>query len=76
MFRDGWLAEDENELREMARKLAEICLSPEFRGLRRELEKFYRQSGLANPARVAFQDALFSLLMEREERLTASVQPH
>lgn len=76
MLRDGWLAEDEQELRDMAKKLAEICLSPEFRGLRRELEKFYRQSGLANPARTAFQDALFSLLLEKEDRLTASVQAH
>ncbi len=56
----------EEEIRKFINEVAEICLSDEFINLKHELESLYFKNGIENALLTAFQDALFSILAQRE----------
>ncbi|PKM79920.1 MAG: hypothetical protein CVU89_16035 [Firmicutes bacterium HGW-Firmicutes-14] len=57
----------DEEFRKIIDQVAEICLSKEFDDLRRELETIYENNNIKNALLTAFQDALYSILAEKEE---------
>ncbi|HHV61605.1 MAG TPA: hypothetical protein GXX51_03060 [Firmicutes bacterium] len=59
--------QDDEALRDMAIKVSSICLSPEFDNLRKELEALYNRSGERHSSIAAFEDALFTLLLQENE---------
>ena len=63
----------EEDLKAMLARIAEICVSPEFQNLRRELETIYQRAEAENAGMVAFQDALYALLIQNDD--TVSRQP-
>ncbi|MTV50471.1 hypothetical protein GJ688_16105 [Heliobacillus mobilis] len=60
--------EHHQELRTMAREVAAICASEEFLSLKAELEDLYRLSGTDEPAKLAFQDALYAMMSQRSDK--------
>lgn len=60
--------EQHQELRWMTNEVATICASEDFLSLKSELESLYRLSGVEEPARLAFQDALYALMTQRSNR--------
>ncbi len=56
----------EEEIRKLVNQVAEICLSSEFLELKNELERIYFKNGIENALLTAFQDALYSILAQRE----------
>lgn len=54
------------EMDDLAKRITGLCLSPEFTNLRRELEQLYRKDGSEWPVRQAFQDALYTLMVQEE----------
>lgn len=58
---DGNHVETEN----LAKRITRLCFSPEFCNLRRELEYIYG-CDCADTARQAFQDALYTLMVQEE----------
>ncbi|MBM7868386.1 hypothetical protein GTO89_16125 [Heliobacterium gestii] len=59
--------EHHQELRSIAGEVAHICASEEFLALKSELELLYRLAGAEEPARLAFQDALYALLNDKSD---------
>ncbi len=57
----------EEEMKKVVDQVAEVCLSKEFNDLRKELENIYLKDEIDNALLTAFQDALYSILTEREE---------
>jgi len=57
----------EEEIRQGLNSVAVIVLSDEFQALKKELETVYCRSNLDNARVVAFQDALYAFLAERED---------
>jgi len=57
----------EEEMKKVVDQVAEVCLSKEFNDLRKELENVYLKDEIDNALLTAFQDALYSILTEREE---------
>ncbi len=62
------------DLRDVVGKIAVICVSGQFKRLRRELEDLYRRGGLPKPAVQAYQDALLAMLAE--ENSVPQVEVH
>lgn len=58
--------ERHQELRWLAQVVSLICLSEEFKTLKKELELMYRRQGSESPSTLAFQDALYTLLAQEE----------
>lgn len=56
----------EEEIRRIINQIAEICLSKEFVELKNELERIYFKNGIENALLTAFQDALYSILVQQE----------
>ncbi|MFA5881764.1 MAG: hypothetical protein WC834_06155 [Eubacteriales bacterium] len=56
----------EEEIRRIINQVAEICLSKEFVELKNELERIYFKNGIENALLTAFQDALYSILVQQE----------
>lgn len=56
----------EEEIRRIINQVAEICLSNEFVELKNELERIYFKNGIDNALLTAFQDALYSILVQQE----------
>jgi len=54
-------------MKKVVDQVAEVCLSKEFNDLRKELENIYLKDEIDNALLTAFQDALYSILTEREE---------
>lgn len=57
----------DEEMKKLICQIAEICLSEEFQSLRYELESLYFNSGMEDALLTAFQDALITMLAQREE---------
>ncbi len=57
----------DEEIKKLIYQIAEICLSEEFQSLRHELEQLYFNSGMDDALLAAFQDALITMLAQREE---------
>lgn len=57
----------EEEIRKWIKSIALICLSAEFQELKNELEQIYRRENVEDPAITAFQDALYSFLVQEED---------
>lgn len=57
----------DEEMKKLICQIAEICLSEEFQSLRHELELLYFDSGMENALLAAFQDALITMLAQKEE---------
>lgn len=72
-MRDNTYPLPEEDLKAMLAQIAEICVSPEFQNLRRELETIYQRAEAENAGLVAFQDALYALLSQNDD--TTSRQP-
>lgn len=58
----GW---QEKRLSRYCSHAAAICCSKEFKKLHREMARLYRKSGVRDASRKAFQDSLFSMMLER-----------
>ncbi|GAB7388264.1 hypothetical protein BSNK01_21010 [Bacillaceae bacterium] len=56
----------ERRLSRFCHDVASICYSAEFKKLHKEMSKLYRRSGVKDAKRVAFQDSLFALFLERK----------
>ncbi len=56
----------------MLTRIAEICVSPEFQNLRRELEAIYQRAETDNAGVTAFQDALYAFLIQMIQLQAAS----
>ncbi len=54
------------EMESLATRITRICFSNEFGSLREELEQIYRRAGNEKPVRQAFQDALYTLMVQEE----------
>ncbi len=50
----------------LATKITSLFFSPEFNSLRAELEQIYRRTGNPLSVRQAFQDALYTLMVQEE----------
>ncbi|HZW82184.1 MAG TPA: hypothetical protein VFF14_02025 [Candidatus Deferrimicrobium sp.] len=50
----------------LATRITHLYFSSEFNGLRDELEKIYRRTGNPKAAKQAFQDALYTLMVQEE----------
>ncbi|NLG86928.1 MAG: hypothetical protein GX489_06900 [Firmicutes bacterium] len=59
----------EEDLKAMLAQIAEICMSPEFQSLRRELETIYQRAQAENAGTIAFQDALYALLIQNDDAI-------
>jgi hypothetical protein len=57
----------DEEMKSIVNKISAICLSTEFRSLCLELEGVYRQCRIDNATALAFQDALYAMLIREEE---------
>lgn len=57
----------EEQLKDVLDQIAQICITEEFQVLKRELEVMYRRCKVQDPAKLAFQDALYSLLIQQED---------
>ncbi|HEX3016048.1 MAG TPA: hypothetical protein VHQ46_06695 [Desulfobacteria bacterium] len=53
-------------LEELVKVVTELCFRADFRNLCNELERIYRLSGSEKPTRQAFQDALYTLMVQEE----------
>lgn len=60
--------------REMVSKVSAICVTGQFQRLQRELEDLYRRAGVHNPDVQAHQDALLSLLADKDEPVVIRLQ--
>lgn len=58
----------DEEVKKLLHKVALICLSEEFKELRRELEAIYHKYQEEDAPVSAFQDALFTLLAQDENK--------
>lgn len=54
----------EDELKMFIQQISAICISEEFQVLRKELEAMYVRCKVENATIIAFQDALYSLLVQ------------
>ncbi len=59
--------------RQMVSKVSAICVTGQFKRLQYDLEDLYRRAGVPQPAVQAYQDALLSLLAEKDK--TVPFQP-
>jgi len=66
----------EEEMKMIVNKISAICLSTEFRNLCLELEDVYRQCRMDNATALAFQDALYAMLIREEEGALDSEDLH
>lgn len=57
----------EDEIRRWLNHIADICLSEEFQSLKRELESLYVKSNMDNVRLMAFQDALYAFMAQKDE---------
>jgi len=58
--------EEHNKLVDAINMVSVAYFTDVFAMLREELEAMYRCSGESNPSRLAFQDALYAILCERD----------
>ncbi len=56
----------DEKLKLIVQQISKICLSEEFQVLQQELEAMYVRCKVANSRAMAFQDALYSLLVQNE----------
>lgn len=56
----------DEELIELCRRVAHICVSHDFKTLHSEMLKWYKKSGVRDPHVIAFQDTLFSFFLESD----------
>ena len=56
-------------IRQLVSLITGICVSREFQALKDELERAYAEAGYADSAIVAFEDALYTFLMQSEEQI-------
>lgn len=56
----------EDELKRFIQQISAICMSEEFQVLRKELEAMYLRCKVDNAGTIAFQDALYSLLVQED----------
>lgn len=56
-------------IRQLVSLVAGICFNRDFQALKDELEQFYAEAGYADSAYVAFEDALYTFLMQSEEQI-------
>ena len=63
----------EEDFKAMLTRISEICVSPEFQNLRRELEAIYQRAETDNAGVTAFQDALYDFLIQNDS--TAGSKP-
>ncbi|MDA8211878.1 MAG: hypothetical protein M0021_08380 [Clostridia bacterium] len=56
----------EDELKRFIQQISAICMSEEFQVLRKELEAMYVRCKVENATIIAFQDALYSLLVQED----------
>lgn len=61
----------EEDLHAILTQIAEICVSPEFQNLRYELETIYKRAETENAGVAAFQDALYTLLVQDNKTILA-----
>lgn len=59
---------DERHLKilQQAKHISEICHSGEFQALRKELEIIYLDAGIKQAVLRAFQDALYTMIIQEE----------
>ncbi|UOF89398.1 hypothetical protein LSG31_16035 [Fodinisporobacter ferrooxydans] len=57
----------DEQLLNICREVAKICCSSEFKKLYREMSRYYRKSGIMHAKRIAYQDALFSMVIEYQQ---------
>ena len=57
----------DKELQKLASKVTVLVLSEEFKALRKELEQIYVESDVEKPQVRSFEDALYSLLLQKED---------
>ncbi len=63
----------DEEIKKWLNYIALICLSEEFKSLKKELETIYLQSDVENVQLVAFQDALYAFLNQDDDEKTHPV---
>lgn len=68
------ISAEEEDLKKFIRQISSICLSEEFQVLRKELEIMYLRCKLENAGIIAFQDALYSMLVQEEAGNRQTVQ--
>lgn len=54
-------------IRQMISLVAQICMGSEFQALKEELAAVYEEAGKENPEVVAFEDALYALILQYED---------
>jgi hypothetical protein len=58
----------DHELLKFCGIIAQICMSDEFKRLFRELLRYYRKSGIQNPKLQAYQDVLYAMVHQTEQK--------
>ncbi|NLT94679.1 MAG: hypothetical protein GXW85_03970 [Clostridia bacterium] len=66
-----YIDENHNYYKNLAEKLTLIICNKEFFNLQSELEPIYSKQGFEKPRLNAFQDALYSFLVQEENLLKA-----
>ncbi|MCL2336080.1 MAG: hypothetical protein FWC60_01530 [Firmicutes bacterium] len=59
----------DEEIKKWLNHIALICLSEDFQALKRELEKIYHQSQMEDAQLMAFKDALYAFLAQKEDEM-------
>ncbi|MDH7576710.1 MAG: hypothetical protein QHH75_02585 [Bacillota bacterium] len=54
------------DLRKIVQRISHICMSEEFLALKKELEIIYANCGAEHASILAFQDALYALIAQKE----------
>lgn len=54
-------------IRQIISVVAQICAGSEFQALKEELAAVYEEAGKENPEVVAFEDALYALIIQYED---------
>jgi len=54
------------EMEGLAKRITRLCFSREFGRLRNELEQLYQETGNGKSVKQAFQDALYTLMVQEE----------
>ncbi|MFZ3171289.1 MAG: hypothetical protein WA118_04830 [Carboxydocellales bacterium] len=65
----------EDELKGFIQQISAICMSEEFQVLRQELEAMYLRCKVENASIIAFQDALYSLLVQGDPEFQNNNSP-
>jgi hypothetical protein len=54
-------------IRQVISLVAQICTGSEFQALKEELAAVYEEAGRENPGVVAYEDALYALILQYED---------